>query len=241
MLNDLIKLGFSHNEAQVYLALIELGQSPAGAVIKKTSLHRNIVYETLDKLVIKKMVMKLIKKNVAIFQPTDPIRILEIQKEKLSVAEEVIPKLSKVANIKQEIIIHEGLEGFRNFNLDLVRKIKPDSVLYVLGAIGDKWYELMGDKYSQYERLRMKKRFWFKMIEYNRKSKIDTGKTASEYYSVRIIPAKLETPANVLIWNNSIALQIFQEPISIIEIKNPALAKAYLNYFEILWKQSKDI
>jgi len=204
-------------------------------------LHRNIVYETLDKLTAKQMVMKMVKKNIAIFAPTDPTRILELQKEKLAVAESVVPKLKTIANVKQEIVIHEGLEGFRNFNLDLVRKVKPDTVLHVLGAVGDKWYELMGEKYAAYERLRLKKHFWFKMVEYNRESKIDKAKKADQYYAVRVIPAKLETPANVLVWDDSIALQIFEEPISVIEIKNPSVAKAYLNYFNLLWKQGKDI
>lgn len=48
---QLQKLGFSDNEAKVYLALLEIGFTTTGAVIKKTGLHRNIVYETLDKLV----------------------------------------------------------------------------------------------------------------------------------------------------------------------------------------------
>ena len=79
------------------------------------------------------------------------------------------------------------------------------------------------------------------MVEYE-KSKIDKAKnSAAEYYAVRIIPAKLETPANVLIWDDSIALQTFVDPVSVVEIKNKALAKAYLNYFNLLWAQGKDV
>jgi hypothetical protein len=241
MLEDLLQLGFNKNEAMVYLTLVELGQSPAGAIIKKTSLHRNIVYETLDKLIAKKMVMEMTLKNIAVFSPTDPGRILEIQKEKLSVAEEIVPRLSSMANIKQEIVIYEGREGFQNFGINYVSRMKEGSTIYVLGAAGDLWYERMGVKYNRYERIRKQKKIVMKMVEYH-VSKLDKQKSDNhEFYEVRVIPANLETPANVLILEDYIALQIFEEPMSVVEIKNASVAKAYLNYFNLLWAQGKEI
>lgn len=241
MLEDLLQLGFLKNEAMVYLALVELGQSPAGEVIKKTSLHRNIVYETLDKLIAKKMVMKIVKRNIAIFAPTDPARILELQKEKLAVAQEVVPKLTSIANVKQEIVVYEGLEGFQNFSLNYVNRMHENSTIYVLGAIGDQWFEFMGNKHHRFEKIRKQKNILMKMVEYHA-SKLDKQKTDNdELYEVRVIPTNLETPANMLIMEDYIAMQIFSEPFSVIEIKNPALAKAYLNYFNLLWEQGKDI
>ena len=47
---QLAKLGFSENEAGVYLALIELGKARAGKIIRITGLHRNLVYQALEKL-----------------------------------------------------------------------------------------------------------------------------------------------------------------------------------------------
>ena len=241
MLNDLLQLGFTNNEALVYLALVELGESPAGAVIKKTSLHRNIVYETLDRLAAKKMVMKLVKGNIAIFAPTDPSRILELQKEKLDIAEEVVPKLTSMSAVKQEIVIYEGLEGFQNFSLNYISRMKEGSTIYVLGAIGDRWYELMGSKQHRYDRIRKKKNIVMKMVEYH-VSEVDKRKSDNnELYEVRVIPTNLETPANMLVIEDYIAMQIFDEPVSVIEIKNPVLAKTYLNYFNLLWQQGKDI
>jgi len=241
MFEELLQLGFSRSEAAIYLALVESGVSPAGAIIKSTSLHRNIVYETLDKLIAKKLVMKMIKKNIAIFSITDPARILQLQKDKLAVAEDVVPKLTSIGKVKQEIVIHEGLEGFQNFSINYVSRMKDNDTIYVLGAIGDRWYEMMGDKLSIYEHRRKKKNILMKMIVYH-VSKIDQQKTDNnELYSVRVISENLETPANMLIMGDYIAMQIFNDPISVIEIKNAALAKAYLNYFNLLWKQGKDL
>ena len=60
MLNKLIKIGFSENEALIYKILIDSGQSKASLIIKKTGLHRNVVYTTLDKFIFRKYVIKVI-------------------------------------------------------------------------------------------------------------------------------------------------------------------------------------
>ena len=244
MKNDLIKLGFSSNEADVYLALIELGDSGAGEIIKKTSLHRNIVYETLDKLVAKKLVFEFIKKNVAQFKPTDPKRILDEETSRMELAQKIVPALVNKANVKQEILIYEGLEGFRNSSFDYLEKMTPGSTLYVLGAVGDRWYELMGDALKKYEKTRLEKKIVMKEIFYGKNPMDMDKKLASNkknLYHVRILPHEMETPANTLIFEDHIALQTLVLPYSVIQIKNANLAKTYLNYFDSLWAQGKDI
>jgi sugar-specific transcriptional regulator TrmB len=240
MKEDLIKLGFSNNEAEIYLAMIELGETGAGEIIKKTSLHRNIVYETLDKLVSKKLASKVTRKKVAQFVVTDPDRILEDQKSKLDIASKIVPSLIAKAKVKQEIVIYEGLEGFQTFSLALIEKMKENSTLYVLGATGDLWYELMGEKTKKYFKIKEKRNIKFKMIEYH-ESKLDEEKaTKDPSFVIRMMPNNMASPANVLIWDDSIALQTLAEPYSVIEIKNALQAQAYMNYFNLLWEQGKE-
>ncbi|MEI6498926.1 MAG: helix-turn-helix domain-containing protein [bacterium] len=241
MKQDLIQLGFSSNEADVYLAMIDLGETGAGEIIKKTSLHRNIVYETLDKLIAKKLVTKVTKKNVAQFLLNDPDRILDEQKHKLELASKLVPSLINKANIKQEIVIYEGLEGFQTFSMNYIQRMAENATLYVLGAVGDLWFELMGSQHRKFEKIRLNKKITFKMVEYHQSEMDKAISDAGRLYSVRVIPQNLENPANVLIWDDHIALQTLIEPYSVIEIKNAALAKSYLNYFNLLWKQGQDI
>lgn len=241
MKEDLIKLGFSNHEAQIYLAMIELGETGAGEIIKKTSLHRNIVYETLDKLVAKKLASKITRKKVAQFVVTDPDRILADQKSKLSIAEKIVPSLVAKANVKQEIVLYEGIEGFQTFSLSLLEKMKEKSTLYVLGATGDLWYEIMGEKSKKYFKIAEKRNIKFKMVEY-RESMMDQARAAKDpSFVIRILPRNMSTPANVLIWEDSIALQTLSEPYSVVEIKNAIQAQAYLNYFNLLWDQGKEV
>ena len=51
MQQTLERIGLSKNEAKVYLVLLELGLTSSKAIIEKTNLHRQIVYDTLDLLI----------------------------------------------------------------------------------------------------------------------------------------------------------------------------------------------
>ncbi|MFH1029971.1 MAG: helix-turn-helix domain-containing protein [bacterium] len=67
MLSQLEQLRFSRSEARVYAALLDVGATTAGEVIKRSGLHRNIVYECLDKLKDRKLVSQTVKKEKKIY------------------------------------------------------------------------------------------------------------------------------------------------------------------------------
>lgn len=47
---DLEKIGFGKNEAQVYLALVELGQSSVNEIAIKSGIYRRTIYDSLKNL-----------------------------------------------------------------------------------------------------------------------------------------------------------------------------------------------
>lgn len=244
MIEDLLKLGFTQHEADIYLALLDAGQTGAGELIRRTGLHRNIVYETLDKLIAKKLVIKAIKKNIAQFIITDPQRILENQKAKLSLAESVIPELKGRAKTQSNIVIWDGLEGFRNFSLSHIERIEKGSLILCIGSTGDRWYELIGDAAKRYMRIKAKRKIRWKMISYEgpSTSQMDLKNVLeNKVDEVRFLPKHEKAPANIVIWGDSIAMQIYAEPISVVEIQNKALAEAYSAYFYTMWEMGKSI
>jgi len=143
----------------------------------------------------------------------------------------------------QEINIYEGYEDFKSFHLGLLNRMKPKITGHVLGAVGDRWYECLGNKIDEYEEIRLKKRIKWKMIIYKLSQKEkDTLKKLSKLTDYRIISKELEVPSNMNIWgDDTILLQIFGKKPVIIEIRNKELVKGYLNYFNLLWEQGKKV
>ena len=62
------ELGLTKNESKVYLALLELGSTAAGPLIKKIGMHRAAVYDIIDLLTGKGLVSYVIKANRKYFE-----------------------------------------------------------------------------------------------------------------------------------------------------------------------------
>src|SRR3990167_3675456 len=112
---DLQTLGFTKNEMTVYLALIPLGQAKAGEIIKKTGMHRNLVYQSLESLQKRKLVSVSESRGITIYQALNPTQLLNEVKSRQALTAGVVEELKALQKKppKQEIIIYEGIEEVR--------------------------------------------------------------------------------------------------------------------------------
>ena len=69
-------LGLTKGEIKVYFALLEIGSSTTGEVIKKAKVSRSKVYEMLDRLIDRGLVSFVIRENTKYFEAADPDHIL---------------------------------------------------------------------------------------------------------------------------------------------------------------------
>jgi hypothetical protein len=242
LLKELQQLGFSKNIAVTYLALAELGgRAKAGQVIKKTNLHRNLVYGCLDRLIEKQLVTRVEERGVAIYKLLDTKRLMNEVRQKEQLVAQITEEMK--AFIKhpqtQEVIIHEGLEGFRDYSFSVLEKLKKGDTLRVIGSNGDTWCELMGpDNYERYKEIQLKKQVRWQMIS-STYSELENkfNREHRDLCQVKLIPQISNNPANINIFGDTVALQIFTEPYSVIEIKNLSLTEVYINHFNYLWGQ----
>jgi len=79
--NNLLQLGFTENEAKVYLALLETGLSTITKLISKTNLHKQIIYDNLQRLTAKGLVSYVIQSNHKYFNAVSPEKIKDILEE----------------------------------------------------------------------------------------------------------------------------------------------------------------
>jgi len=75
-------IGLTGGEIKVYLALLELGTSSVGKIIKRSGISGSKTYEVLDRLSNKGLVNSIIKNNVKYFEPSSPDKILSYLEEK---------------------------------------------------------------------------------------------------------------------------------------------------------------
>src|SRR3989344_4320279 len=116
-------LGFTNAEIKVYLALLELGTSTAGAILEKSKLQNSVVHMTLNKLVEKGFVTFVKEGKRNHYQATNPKHIIDYINEKKERFEQILPELllkQQIAKEKPEIITFRGTRGIKELLYELL-------------------------------------------------------------------------------------------------------------------------
>ena len=73
----LLEAGLTEGEVKVYLALLEIGETTTGPLIKKAKVSASKCYDILERLIQKGLVSSSVKANMKYFSAADPKRILD--------------------------------------------------------------------------------------------------------------------------------------------------------------------
>ena len=240
MKEELKRLGLTENETKVYLALLELGSTNAGEIIKKTKLHRNIVYDNLDRLIEKGLVSFVTIKNIKHFEATSSEELkdfIEKQKEEIlqkeQIANKLLPQIDKIrtsAERKQEATVFKGKKGLKAI-LEEITKTKDELLVFGTGW-GMK--ETLGSYYEQWHlKLRQNKIKARILLPKNKKGLFLRPFTAKYLKEENVIPSTIAVYGDRtlnIVWG--------EEPIAVLIISKK-VAESYKSYFEYLWKIAK--
>jgi len=250
IVENLQELGLTDGEARVYVALLEVGKSTVGPIIKKSKISPSKVYDVLSRLVKKGIVTSVIGGKTRFYRALPPKRLKiliddlgELYNNQLEhrekVLESVIPvlefQLKGDQNEYAEIL--EGVRGIKTFFEMLMEELKPGETGFVLG-----YTKYAGELFDEYfidynERLRkkgIKARVIFEYDAWFRKKR--TGRPHADY---RYLPKTVKASAFIGIYHDKIGIMIVTEKQKLcILISNQEIADSYKQYFEFMWKQS---
>lgn len=137
--------------------------------------------------------------------------------------------------------IYSGNEEFQAYHIALLNRLPENSSITIIGGLGDSWYVPMGNKYKEYDALRIKKNIVWNMLMYEYGE--EDRRLAKEQPSINnlsILSESAKTNADININSDgTIILQIIEPTPTVIEIKNQALADSYMFYYRDLMKHSK--
>lgn len=232
----LLNLGLSEGEAKVYLSLLKLGPSPVSEITKDTGQHRTTVYDFLDHLLEKGLVSSVTKESVKYFKVSPPEKFQDLLKEKEENLALVMPQLKALAEFSKEelaVEVYKGKEGLKFYLKDIL-KVNKD-------FFGVGFEEANFEKAVPFDL----KRFFKEEAKQGIKEYIIAEEGTKFIYlekqvSYRYLPKEFFSPAPISTYGDRTALIIW-EPLTIILIKNNALAEAFKKYHRVIWKIAKDI
>ncbi len=230
---QLLELNFTPNQADVYLALLDLGQTKVGAILKSTGFHRNIVYRALEDLEKRKLVYKITKRGVAYFEATDPRPILDEIDKKKELAGSVIKEIKNKKSVSQsETHVYTGFQGIQDLCESV---IDAGEDVYLIGSNG--FIDIRYPEYfAKYNEKRIKKNITIHHLAIPETAGTDFLKPP--LLKVRFLPTNFASPLVVWIFSDTVAQVLWEQPETIFVVKNKKIANNYREYFKLLWKQS---
>lgn len=241
------EIGLSNGEIKAYVALLKLGSSSTGPLAKESQISRSKLYAILDKLEKKGLVSHIEQNGVLYFQAVEPQKIkdyLKQRQEKLKSLEKefeaFLPQLELFQNMKpsQQVTLYQGYNGLKTAHEHLYLKLQRRDEYYYLGV----------PSYQPEEHHLYWKRDHIRRVEAGIRCKLlfnaDTAqevlKNRNSYKGcdARYMPSKVKTPAEFLIYKDTVVIMIAKKDTISIEIVNQDIADSFREYFFEFWNRS---
>lgn len=243
LMTQLKKAGFSGTDATVYISLLGFERAKAADIIRSTKLHRNLVYQSLERLEKRHLVSKVMQKTAAVFILNNPERLLDEHAEQGRFLNSLIDDLRpQQLSADHEVVIYEGIEGIARSTENALQQAGAGPI-YALG--GTNLTETSGliQYWQKYHEERARKKIWmYLLFSPSTKKQILEHRNQFEFTEARYLPEGLEAPAWFHVAGDVVISEVpsAKNPLSIF-VKSAEMATTMRMYFEFFWKQSAAI
>ncbi|MBY0539334.1 hypothetical protein K2P56_02790 [Patescibacteria group bacterium] len=240
-------IGLPGNESRVYLAALELGETPYSALAEKAGVKRaTLYYDVLPALMEKGLIVQKVIGKRKYLVAQDLQAHLENKKAELAQAEKEIPHLRALlasATVKPTLLFFEGVEGIKKVWQDHLKQSEP-----ILECIGIEEIHPELQKYvkEHYIWKRAEKKIPLKMLI--------SGPTVAGIFKVKSDPYELREVRNIDgslfpiplgcdVYGDSVSITLHRkdsEPVGLI-IRSKEIATTMRSLFAIAWEQAKKV
>ena len=235
-------LGLSKNEARVYQVLVSSGELASGELATKSGIHRRNVYDALNRLTEKGLVVEILQRYEHLYQAVDPKKLSEFLDEQRAELESVLPSLRELYSKKrdeQEVFIYRGIEGWKNYMRDILR-VGED--FYCCGGKGAWMDERLFKFFPRFssETKRLGIGFYHLFDDEVRAENHPILKHVGEHY--KFLPKEYSTPCSFDTFGNhvnivsSIKLGGLERDFSFTVIVNEQLAQSFRTWFNFMYQ-----
>ncbi|MBI2043972.1 hypothetical protein HYT24_01255 [Candidatus Pacearchaeota archaeon] len=240
MVREIIQLlgsvGISEIEAEVYLDLLVWGNSKANDIAKRIHRHRSNVYDALRRLTEKGFISTSTESNVIIYNVGEPTLILNHLKEKEEALKKEIEGLQQLrADRKTETVslaygmprVQEVLQSLLEQGKEILIQNPPNDLEK---SIGERLVEL--EKERGVEEKTPVKVLYFSYYDVVEKPK-------REHVEIKYLDFETDSKVTMIICDEYVFYMVFRDPVTVILVKDPDIAKFEAFRFRLKWKKAK--
>ncbi len=244
------EIGLTKGEIKAYLALLKIGSCSTGPLAKESQVSRSKLYSILDKLEKKGLVSHIEKNGVVYFQAVEPAKIkdyLQQKEDNLKTLEkefeQFLPTLNafKESQPKQQVTLYQGFKGLKTAHEHNYLKLKKGDEYYYLGVPAYQPEE--HHTYWKKDHLRRIKAGIKCKALFNQdtKKEIIDNRNSFKGCEARYMPGSIKTPAEIMIYKDTVMIAIARKDTIAIEIVNQDIADSFKEYFDAFWNQQTTV
>ena len=243
------QIGLTDGEIKVYLALVGVGETTTGPLVKESGVSISKVYPILSRLSKKGLASYIKKGGVKYFKAADPGRLLvylQEQQEDLKQQEKMLKQFIPQLMLKQQSVLTEetaqvfdGLRGIMTARERTLKIMKKGDEMWIVGVARTP-YDRLISYFPEYHRRRIAKGIRCKYL-YNECARKPFGEKSASYKlsEVRYMPKGMITHASMEIYADTVTIGLNSKKSFSVVIQNQEVADSFRNYAKLLWSLAK--
>lgn len=239
-------IGLSPNEAKIYEALVERGESSISDIAVIAKVHRRNAYDAIQRLIDKGLCFQIFSTKENRYNAVDPDKLAELIAEKQNLLAQALPTLKKKFAerlVAEEAYIYRGFEGLKNVWRDVIRVGKES---FFIGAKGG-WYDprIEASRKAFFKEANRKKIKFIQLFDHEVKTQLPNFPNHFEgELEYRFLPEKYSTNSGIhvfgdyVITHTGITIGKMDENTVFFVMHSKDLADSYRTWFKYMWEQS---
>jgi sugar-specific transcriptional regulator TrmB len=235
MLEQLLKLGFSADEAKIYLAALELGESSVARIANKAKIERTTAYLHIESLKRRGLISVSRAGKKTVYTAESPKKLRNELDEKWKLLEGILPEMLSITNSldkKPRVRFFDSKEGVYDIYRETL--LYPDSRMYMW--MSTPWYDDEKFWTDYYLPARLDKKIHLSAIVPKTEESVPFVKEDSKSLrETRMTDSANITADIVLYGNRNIAIISFDESTALV-IESGKLFETLRMIFEAHWE-----
>jgi sugar-specific transcriptional regulator TrmB len=233
--------GLNDKEIKAYIELVGDKELTAYRIAKNLGMSRSTAYDVLERLIAKGFASKFERIGTLFYSANNINRIRASLKDKETILLNLAPKLEQIEkNTGSEIIKYEGIEGQKQFNINLFNLAKNNKIsfTYIIGNThstslsSNILIDRLIKEFPKKTNLEFKG-LWDLKFKGNKIIEIYNKLGKNKF--IKNIPSKSGT----IIYDNTVAFLYTTNKPYVIEIRSKLISDELRTYFEHLWSIAK--
>lgn len=245
IINQLLAIGLSKNQARLYAATLELGEVQIGAIERQTGLHKQLIYDAAEGLQREGLLAVSVVRGRKRFRAADPSLLEHRIEDRLIAVRGLLPALYKLASeqrVDDLVRTFEGELAIRQFYQQSIRLQPEKAPIMVIGVGGQNFFQIWDYEsiaFRRFEEVRVRRSILLRMLFLVQDEQIIPsveGINGRELVETKFFKELPQAPIDMVVWATHVSLLLYGNKHHVIDIPGEQAVQGFRSYFEAMWR-----